>query len=288
MSEAVSLAGSLETPFVAHIAQRPGPATGLPTRTEQGDLNLAINAGHGDFLKVVLAPGDLEEGFNLARTAFDVADKYQSPVFILTDQYYVDTYYTTEQFKVGSPIPKPQVVRTAADYRRYALGSADGISPRGIPGNGDGIVCVDSDEHTESGYITEDKAVREAMVAKRLAKIEAVKKDIIPPTLYGPENYKTLIIAWGSTKMPIIEAIEASHMTDTALLHFPWVYPLPDGIEKYMERATACIAVEGNATGQFADLVEFKTGRRFDRRILKSDGYQFSVEELISKIGGKK
>lgn len=288
MSEAVSLSGSLETPFVVHIAQRPGPATGLPTRTEQGDLNLAINAGHGDFLKVVLAPGDLEEGFNLARTAFDIADRYQSPVFILTDQYYVDTYYTTEQFKSGDSIPGSQVIATAADYRRYALGSADGISPRGIPGKGEGIVCVDSDEHTEAGYITEDKAVREAMVAKRLAKIEAVGKDIIRPTLYGDKNYTTLIIAWGSTKMPIIEAIALSENSGIALLHFPWVYPLPEGIGKYMEKADTCIAVEGNATGQFADLVEFKTGRRFDRRILKSDGYQFSVEELASKIGGKK
>jgi len=296
MSEAVSLSGSLETPFVVHIAQRPGPATGLPTRTEQGDLNLAINAGHGDFLKVVLAPGDLEEGFNLARTAFDIADQYQSPVFILTDQYYVDTYYTTEQFKVGDSIPKSNVITTAADYKRYALAQAngtatviaDGISPRGIPGKGDGIVCVDSDEHTEAGYITEEKAVREAMVAKRLAKIEAVKKDIIQPTLYGDKDYKTLIVAWGSTKMPIIEALEVWGNSGIALLHFPWVYPLPEGIGKYMEQAHTCIAVEGNATGQFADLVEFNTGKRFDRRILKSDGYQFSVEELASKIGGKK
>jgi 2-oxoglutarate ferredoxin oxidoreductase subunit alpha len=284
MSEAVSLAGSLETPFVVHVAQRPGPATGLPTRTEQGDLNLAINAGHGDFLKVVLAPGDLEEGFGLARAAFDIADRYQSPVFILTDQYFVDTYYTTGQFKAGDAVPGNHVVETALDYRRYALGSADGISPRGVPGKGQGIVCVDSDEHTEAGYITEDKAVREAMVAKRLAKIQAVKRDIIQPRLYGDKNFKTLIVAWGSTKRPIIETLSAMGDSGMALLHFPWVYPLPEGIGKYMEQANACVAVEGNATGQFADLVEFKTGKRFDHRILKSDGYQFSVEELASRL----
>lgn len=284
MSEAVSLSGAIETPLVVHVAQRPGPATGLPTRTEQGDLNLAIHAGHGDFLKVVLAPGDLEEGFALARGAFDIADRYQSPVFILSDQYYVDSYYTVEPFAVPPEPPGQSLTRTSSGYRRYALGSADGISPRGIPGDGEGIVCVDSDEHDEGGYITEDRALREAMVAKRLAKIAAVQKDIVPPRLYGDPNYTTLLVGWGSIKMPVIEALALIERPGIAFLHFPWVYPLPDGVSDYMSAAAACIAVEGNATGQFADLVEFKTGRRFDHRILKSDGYQYTVEELAERI----
>jgi 2-oxoglutarate ferredoxin oxidoreductase subunit alpha len=119
---------------VIHLAQRPGPATGLPTRTEQGDLNLAIHAGHGDFLKVVLAPGDLEEGFELALAAFDLADRYQSPVFVLTDQYYVDSYYTTRAFSLPGQPPSRATVRTGKDYKRFAFGSSDGISPRGLPG----------------------------------------------------------------------------------------------------------------------------------------------------------
>jgi len=201
----VSLAGAIETPLVIHVAQRPGPATGLPTRTEQGDLNLAIHAGHGDFLKVVLSPGDLEGGFTLAHTAFDIADRYQSPVFILSDQYYVDSYYTVEPFKVPPEPLRQSLTRTSSGYRRYALGSADGISPRGIPGDGEGIVCVDSDEHDEGGYITEDRAVREAMVAKRLAKITAVQKDAIPPRLYGDPNYTTLL---NTVKSKIIEEME--------------------------------------------------------------------------------
>ena len=284
MGEAVSLAGAIETPLVVHIAQRPGPATGLPTRTEQGDLNLAIHAGHGGFLKVILAPGDLEEGFTLARLAFDIADRYQSPVFILSDQYFVDSYYTVEPFRVPERPLRQALTRTSPGYRRYELGSPDGISPRGVPGVGDGIVCVDSDEHDEGGYITESKAMREAMVAKRLAKIAAVRKDCLAPKLYGDRDYTTLLVGWGSIKTAVIEALSILDRPGTAFLHFPWVYPLPDGVSGYMSAAASRIAIEGNATGQFADLVEFGTGCRFDHRILKSDGFQFTAGELADRI----
>lgn len=284
MGEAVSLSGAIETPLVIHIAQRPGPATGLPTRSEQGDLNLAIHAGHGDFLKVVLAPGDLEEGFTLGRLAFDIADRYQSPVFILSDQYFVDSYYTVEPFEVP-PVPlQSAVTKTDAGYRRYELGHGGGISPRGIPGYGEGIVCADSDEHDEGGYITESRDMREAMVAKRLAKIAAVRKDGVQPKLYGDPNYTTLVVGWGSIKAPVIEALALLERPGLAFLHFTWVYPLPDGVLEYMTAAVNRIAIEGNATGQFADLVEFKTGCRFDFRILKSDGFQFTAEEVADKI----
>ncbi|MCX6356792.1 MAG: 2-oxoacid:acceptor oxidoreductase family protein, partial [Candidatus Aureabacteria bacterium] len=136
MGEAVSLAGAIETPLVVHVAQRPGPATGLPTRTEQGDLNLAMHAGQGDFLRVVLAPGDLAEGYALTRAAFTIADRYQSPVFILTDQYFVDSYYTTPPFEVPDEPPSNNVVRTSAEYRRYkiktVIGADDYASMREI------------------------------------------------------------------------------------------------------------------------------------------------------------
>jgi 2-oxoglutarate/2-oxoacid ferredoxin oxidoreductase subunit alpha len=285
MTEAVSLSGMIETPMVVHIAQRPGPATGLPTRTEQGDLNLAMHAGHGDFLRVVLAPGDLAEGFELMRAAFDIADRCQSPVFVLSDQYYVDSYYTTKGFELPDRILSNRTIETGPGYRRYALGSPDGLSPRGLPGIGSGIVCVDSDEHDEGGYITEDKAVRRAMVAKRLAKIEAARRDIIPPRLYGGEGgYRVLVLGWGSVKGPVLEALAALGRDDIAYLHFPWVHPLPGGVADYLARAEAVVAVEGNATGQFADLVELETGMRIDRRILKSDGAQYGVEELVDRI----
>jgi 2-oxoglutarate/2-oxoacid ferredoxin oxidoreductase subunit alpha len=285
MSEAVSLAGMIETPLVIHLAQRPGPATGLPTRTEQGDLALAIHAGHGDFLRVVLAPGDLEEGFELMRAAFEIADRYQSPVFVLSDQYFVDSYYTTRPFQVPDRPPERATVKTGRGYRRYELVSPDGLSPRGLPGMGEGIVCVDSDEHDEGGYITEDSGLRKAMVAKRLAKIAAARASALPPRLYGGEGgYRVLLMGWGSVKRPILEALAALGRKDIAYLHFPWVFPLPAGVPEHMAKANSCVAVEGNATGQFADFVEFETGRRFDARILKCDGFQYSVEELAERI----
>jgi 2-oxoglutarate/2-oxoacid ferredoxin oxidoreductase subunit alpha len=287
MSEAVSLAGMIETPLVIHVAQRPGPATGLPTRTEQGDLNLAIHAGHGDFLKVVLAPGDLAEGFELMRSAFGIADRFQSPVFVLSDQYFVDSYYTTPPFALPERTLSNATARTGRDYRRFKLGSPDGLSPRGLPGLGEGIVCVDSDEHDEGGYITEDSGVRKAMVAKRLAKIEAVRGAVIPPRLYGGEGgYRLLLLGWGSVKNPILEALAALGRKDIAYLHFPWVFPLPAGVSDYMAKAASCAAIEGNATGQFADLVELETGRRLDARVLKYNGFQYTVEELAERISG--
>ncbi len=185
---------------------------------------------------------------------------------------------------LGIPVARPRVVETTADYRRYVLGSPDGISPRGVPGRGAGIVCVDSDEHDEGGYITEDAGVRRAMVAKRLAKISAVMKDSIPPSLYGDPEYRILVVGWGSVKMPVIEAIEAMGRSGIAFLHFRWVHPLPPGVSGYLDKASVRVAVEGNATGQFADLVEAATGKRFDHRILKCDGAQFSVEELAEKL----
>jgi 2-oxoglutarate ferredoxin oxidoreductase subunit alpha len=284
MSEAVSLSGGIETPMVVHIAQRPGPATGLPTRTEQGDLDLAIHAGHGDFLRIVLAPGDLDEGYELAREAFSLADHWQSPVFILTDQYFVDSYYTTRPFAAPAAIPRPATVETGAGYRRYALGSPDGLSPRGLPGKGRGLVRVDSDEHDEEGHITEDAGMRKAMVEKRLAKLAAARRAALPPRLYGEAGHRVLVLAWGSTKQPILEALARLGRKDLALLHFPQVWPLPEEARAFLERADRVIAVEGNATGQFADIVEQATGRRMDARVLKYDGFQFSVEELMERL----
>lgn len=285
MGEAASLAGMIETPLVVHIAQRPGPATGLPTRTEQGDLDLAIHAGHGDFLRIVLAPGDLEEGYELSRAAFDLADRFQSPVFLLTDQYFVDSYYTTPAFAPPEAPAKRWAVRAESGYKRYALGSPDGLSPRGLPGSGAGLVCVDSDEHDEGGRICEDPELRKAMVAKRLAKVEAARAVALAPRLYGAkEGYRVLLLGWGSVKGPVLAALESLGREDIAYLHFPWLYPFPTGVAEILAKARSCYAVEGNATGQLADLVELNTGRRVDGRILKFDGYQYGLEELARRI----
>ena len=166
MCEGISLCGMIESPLVLHLAQRPGPATGLPTRTEQGDLNLVLYAGHGDFPRIILAPGTLEDGYMLTKNAFELSDKFQTPVFILTDQFFIDSRNNTPEFTVTES-PLNRFIKTDSNYKRFAF-SDSGISPRGIPGYGAGAVCVDSDEHDESGHITEDLDLRIRMVDKRL------------------------------------------------------------------------------------------------------------------------
>lgn len=208
MVEALSLSGMTETPMVIHLGQRPGPATGMPTRTEQGDLLFVIHAGHGEFPRAVLAPGRIEDAFYLTQRAFDLADRFQVPAILLTDQYLLDSYYDLDPFPLDPP-EGPHYVRTAPHYRRYDV-TPSGVSPRGIPGWGEGLVMVDSDEHGPEGRITEDFAVRREMVRKRLRKGEALKEVSIEPELYGPEGYGVLVVTWGSTLYPVVEALEST------------------------------------------------------------------------------
>ncbi|KPK45118.1 MAG: 2-oxoacid:ferredoxin oxidoreductase subunit alpha [Phycisphaerae bacterium SG8_4] len=283
MTEGLSLAGMLESPIVIHLAQRPGPATGLPTRTEQADLELALYGGHGEFPRILLGPGRLEDAFHLTRKAFYLADKYQVPVFILTDQYFVDSYYNTGCFDLSDTRIDKHIVKTGVDYRRYEL-TANGISPRGIPGFGQGLVAVDSDEHDEAGHITEDLELRVAMVDKRLKKLELLPNETTPPKLVGPEDYKNLVVCWGSTYHIVEEAVGKLEADDVALLHFAQLYPLPSGTADYLLKARTTAIVENNATSQFAKLIKLHTGIDIEEKILKYDGLSYAVEELVERL----
>ncbi len=283
MVEGLSLSGMIETPLVIHLAQRPGPATGLPTRTEQGDLNFALYSGHGEFPRIILAPGKVEDAFFLTNQAFYLADKYQIPVIILTDQHLVDSYYNVKPFDLEKIKTDQFIIQSPPDYKRYKL-SEDGVSPRAIPGFGDGIVCVDSDEHDEEGHITEDLDLRVKMVDKRLSKVHDIVREAIAPELIGPEKYKTLIIGWGSTYPVIKEALERLKIRDLSFLYFKQVYPIALEAEDYLKKAKRTIIIENNATSQFGNLLKLTTGADIDEKILKYNGLPFSVEELEEKI----
>jgi len=283
MTEGLSLAGMLESPIVIHLAQRPGPATGLPTRTEQADFELALYAGHGEFPRIILAPGKVEDGFYLTQKAFNLADKYQVPVFILTDQYFIDSYYNTACLDLSDINIEKHIVKTNVNYKRYKL-TANGISPRGIPGLGQGLVVVDSDEHDEAGHITEDLDLRKRMVNKRLSKLELLKNEIIPPELTGPQDYEDLVVCWGSTYNVVKEAVENLSKENIAVLHFKQVYPLPNETVKYLQKARNIIIVENNATSQFSNLIKLHTGIDIKNKILKYNGLSFYVEELTNKL----
>lgn len=283
MTEGLSLAGITESPIVIHLAQRPGPATGCPTRTEQGDLNLAIYSGHGEFPRIVLAPGTCEDAFYLSQNAFNLADKYQVPVFILTDQYFLDSLALSEPFDVNNKKIQDFITQTNTNYKRYEF-SDNGISPRGIPAYGDGLVKIDSDEHDEEGCITESFDIRTKMSDKRLKKLDLIKQEAYLPELYGNKNYKTLLIGWGSTSNVIKEALKVLNNPDTAFLYFKQVYPLPENTFSCLKKAQKIICIENNATGQFAGLIRQETEFSVHHKILKYNGLPFYVEELTDKI----
>ena len=280
MSEAVSLSGITETPFVLHIAQRPGPATGLPTRTEQGDLNLALYSGHGEFERIIYAPGSIEETIRLSQKSFYMADRYQVPVFILTDQYLLDSYNEYEKFELDSRYLESFVVKSQKDYKRYNL-SFGNISPRSIPGFGEGLVKVDSDEHDEEGYITEDFDVRIKMNDKRLGKKKLLKAETEKYNFLGNKESEYIIVGWGSTKGVLEEFIQNSK--DLGYVHVSQVYPLSDRLKKLLSDKKV-IVVENNATGQFANLLKLELDINAYKRILKYNGEPFSIEEIEYEV----
>lgn len=280
MEEGISLSGMSETPMVVYLAQRPGPATGLPTRTEQGDLELAVYAAHGEFPRIVLAPGDPKECFELTREAFELADVYQVPVIVLSDQYLADSYFTVERFPADERKPLHRWVKTDAQYKRYLL-TPEGVSPRGIPGYGEGLVLVDSDEHTEEGLITEDMRIRIEQHTKRLRKADLICQEAIAPEIDGAGDIA--VVGWGSTKHIIKESVERLHDQRVSAVHFPWVHPLDVSQLSSLKQARHVIVVENNATGQFAKLLGFH-GLTVHDRILKYDGLPFFADELSEKL----
>lgn len=289
MTEGISLAGMTETPVVVVVVQRPGPATGLPTRTEQADLNLVVYAGHGEFPRAVYAPGTMEECFYLAYHSFNLAEKYQSPVFILSDQYLADSFRAVEPFDLEEAGRQDRPITEAdAGYERYSL-AADGVSPRLVPGFSDGLVVVDSDEHTPDGHITEDMSVRVRMQAKRLSKAAGFVQEVVPPTYEGSDDPDILFVCWGSSYGPVKEAVDIlNHKNrNAALLHFCQVYPLNGNqFLPSLMWAERVIFVESNSTGQFARLIKQETGFEPKDMVLRFDGLPLSAAYILNALPG--
>lgn len=284
MCEGVSLAGIIETPVVVHVGQRPGPATGLPTRTEQADLNLVLYAGHGEFPRAIFAPGTPEEAYHAMTQAFYIADKYQIPTFVLTDQFFLDSVTTVVPKNLKAASNERYIVETKDDYVRYAL-AENGVSPRGVPGYGRGLVGVDSDEHDTAGHITESSIVRMEQHGKRLSKIDGVRAEALAPVVSAKaKKAKTLIVTWGSNQGVVEEVLDRLENDDLGQIHFVQVYPLDPKGEKLFAKAEKIVVVENNATGQFADLLEREYGITVSERILKCDGNPYSVEELTKRF----
>ncbi|MGE5279988.1 MAG: 2-oxoacid:acceptor oxidoreductase subunit alpha [Deltaproteobacteria bacterium] len=290
MQEGVSLAAMTETPLVVAEVQRPAPATGFPTRTEQADLDFVLHAGHGEFAKVVFTPGTIEECFALTVRAFDLADKYQIPVFILSDQHLADSIRNVRDFigktvRPGTHVLSREASAQVKGYKRYAL-TRSGVSPRALPSWIDDVIYADSDEHTEEGHITEDGAVRVKMVAKRLFKKTALlQKEIEGPRAFQTEKARTVFVGFGSTCGVLKEAVASARNKRMGFIHLPQVWPFPaKRMTALLRGAKRVVTVENNASGQLAKLITRETARAVDGSILKFDGRPFSVDELGRRL----
>jgi len=292
MVEGLGLAGMTETPIVVVDGQRAGPAIGLPTRTEQGDLQFALHAAHGDFPRVVMAPANVEDAFWLTVKAFNLAEEYQLPVIILTDQYLASSYATAERFDLSRVQVKRGTLLSETDpsklqrYKRYEITSS-GISPRAFPLQSTALVVADSDEHNEEGHLIEDAETRTAMMLKRQRKLDGLRKEISGPRTYGPAKADITMIGWGSTLGALREAVDlaAQNGLSVNLVHFSEVWPFPaEAASLALRGAKRTFAVENNATAQFARLLRAETGHQVSSSILKFDGRPFSPAYIVTQL----
>lgn len=293
MTETVGLAGMAEVGIVVVEAQRGGPSTGLPTWTEQGDLRQVLHASQGDFLKIVLAPGDVDEAFVLTQHAFNLAEQYQTPVILLTDKYLAESHASTTPFSTvvqynrGAVLSAQQLAKDDS-YRRYATDVTNGISPRSLPGMAHGLFLANSDEHDPYGFSVESADNRIAQVHKRAKKAAAVLKEWPAPKLLGPKKADLTIVSWGSSKGPVEDArmlVERDHRLKANHLHLTMINPFPaKHVAEILGQAQTTVMVEGNHSGQLEGWITQHTAHQFDHHLRQYDGRPFAPEELALQL----
>ncbi len=287
MCEGVSLAAMTETPLVIAVVMRPGPATGLPTRTAQEDLDFVLHAGHGEFARAVYTPGSPEECFLAAKRAFNTAERFQVPALILSDQYLAESFTNIELLDTSAEPPDRGRISGnggAPAQDRYAY-AQNGVSARAFPGRAAALAVADSDEHNTQGHITELGEVRVKMTRKRLhLKLAGLAKEILPPTVVNP-GAKTMLCGFGSTLGVMREACAAAK--DTGFVHYPQVWPFPESATlAAVKGALRVLTLENNASGQLARLIRRETGLKPAGSILKYDGRPFTPEEAAAALEG--
>lgn len=287
--EALGLSGMAEIPLVLVDAQRPGPVTGFPTRTEQSDLRFVISASQGEFPRMVIALRHHADAFYQTMRAFNLAEKYQIPVILLTDQYLADSTATIPVLDPGRVERyEPEDAPAEGEYARYRL-TQSGISPRKFPGTRDGFVSADSDEHDEHGRIVEDSETRIRMMQKRMGKLALLEKELQEPEWLGDRFADVMLVGWGSLYGPLEEAVRLLNQRGTGrrygALVFGDVWPLPQKLlRQAAASAKALIHVEQNYTGQLRSLIREVTGIQTDVGIVKYDGRQLSGEEIAERV----
>jgi len=290
MTEGLGLAGITETPIVIVNAQRPGPATGLPTRTAQGDLHFTIRASQDEFPRFVFAPGTPDEAFEVTTRAFHLAEKYQVPAMILVDQYLADSLFITEkQFAAPEHVKRFVVqdgeIENPAQYNRFSI-TPNGVSPRALPCMGKALVVISSDEHREDGHISELIDDRISMVDKRNAKVPHMIAEMNPPKEYHGGS-ETLLVGWGSTEGAVKEAVDLlrAEKIDVGCLNFVDLWPFPsDKAKTALNNGKRFFVVEQNSTAQLGQLIKEQLGLSYSKAILKYDGRPFNSNEIVGSF----
>jgi 2-oxoglutarate ferredoxin oxidoreductase subunit alpha len=293
MMEGFSLAGMAEIPIVVAHVQRVGPSTGMPTKTEQADLNQWIYGSHGDFPRIVLSPGTVEECFEFTIKAFNLAEKYQCPVILLTEQDYGHNFRSVKKFDLskvkierGKLLSQEELININ-DFKRYKF-TPDGVSPRALPGMKNGLHMVESNEHNERGYRDEDPENRVRMMQKRMKKLKNASKDLIAPKIWGKRDAEIGIIGFGSTFGPIQEAITQLEKNGirAKYLQMRTLWPFPSRkAEEFIATCKETFVVENNFSGQLSMLLKSQVRMSFDaRNILNYSSQAFRPQEISEQI----
>ena len=309
MSETVSLNGIIENPSVFVLAQRPGPGTGLPTWTAQGDLLLAVCAGHGEFPRIVLSVSDSQDCFDLLPEAFNLAEEYQTPVIVLTDKQIAEALFTQAPFnQKRAKVRRGRLVTKSADLKkltsadRFDPKARDGVSPRWLPGSNAATYCAQGDEHSPDGSVDESAANAHAQMEKRMKKQKAIAARLPEPELWSvvrgkasivkdPSTLDLLIVGWGSTKGIVLDSIEELARSsklearNCAYLHYTYLWPLhTKRFALLAKKAKRVVLVEQNHTGQLGMLLRQSSGIEIADRILGFDGRPFFLEDFTKRL----
>lgn len=289
MSEAIGLAGQAEVPIVIVNVQRPGPSTGLPTRSGQGDLRLVMHASQDDLPRFVIAPGDKDECFFLTHQALNLADKYQCPAIVLSDKYLAETIqaipqWQTDHLKVerGKMLSEEEIAKIE-DFKRY-IDVEDGVSPRPIPGQKGGMYTATSNEHDEYGDICEDAANRTKMQWKRMRKIEHALAELPAPQLIGDANAEVTYVLYGSCKGAVKEAMKTLAEEGITSNFLQIVYMIPfhkNEVKALLSKCKNLILVEANYSGQLRGVVAENTGVMIEKFIRNFSGRPFTADEVV-------
>ncbi|GAB4321725.1 MAG: 2-oxoacid:acceptor oxidoreductase subunit alpha [Promethearchaeota archaeon] len=304
MCEGLSFAAMAEVPVVVVNACRPGPSTGLPTRTDQSDLEMLLHAGHGEFPRFVFAPRDVADAFRVIRRAFDLSDAYQVPSLVLSDQHLSMSLFSVEEddLDVEEECQTPRKAPTFAPpeaperFRRYAADQPDGVSPWVDPGSSNWLVVASGDEHDEHGRYTEDPGERVKMQAKRMRKLKAMQLEVHPPVVVHPggdpgTEPSQVIVGFGSTWGAAVEG--AARLTEegspTAVVHFTDLCPFPAkgaaaALEPFRRAGIPLVLVEATSTGQLDRLLRVHLGHGVDAMVLRYDGRPFTVEDIVERV----